>query len=181
MSAMTGHMSENPVGVKMRVARHVLLSSLTLAIVATSSAAAAGNPGGRPVQGTRTTTTTLDPNTGAATSTSVGDLAHVGAFTGLANEQFSVPTPQGTFTFTGTATLVAANGDELFASFAGSGAATSATTRTSSNTYTILGGTGRFADASGTLTETINSTVVSATSTSVTTDDTASISGTISY
>jgi hypothetical protein len=193
MSATTGHTREdlgeaaerrwffaNGVGVDMRLTRRVLLSSLTVAIVATSSAAAAGNPAGRPVQGTRTTTTTLDLSTGVGTSTTSGDLSHVGAFTGQATEQF-IPTSATTFTFTGTATLVAANGDELFASFAGSAAVTSATTSTGTNTYTILGGTGRFAGASGTLTETINSTVVSIIGTTQTSDDTASIRGTISY
>ena len=96
----------------MRFARRVILSSLTVAVVATSPAAAAGNDTARPVTGTRTATTTLDLTTGAATTTSSGHLAHVGRYTGEATEQFF---PSGTtFGFAGMATLVAANGDELF-------------------------------------------------------------------
>jgi hypothetical protein len=47
--------------------------------------------------------------------------------------------------FTGNLTKVAANGDEVFETFVG--AFTSATT--SAGSFTIVGGTGRFADASG--------------------------------
>ena len=130
--------------------------------------------------GTRTATTTLDLATGAATTTSAGHLAHIGRYTGEATEQF-FPTSATTFGFAGTATLVAANGDELFATFIGSGAITSATTSTSTNTFTILGGTGRFAGAGGTLTETINSTLVSLSATSQTGHDTSTVSGTITY
>lgn len=148
-------------------------------MVATSSAAAVGNAG-RAEHGTRRTTTTLNLTTGAAASISTGHLDPIGAFTGTASEQF-IPTSATTFDFTGTATLVTANGDELFATFAGSGAFTSATTRKSTNTYTIVGGTGRFARAGGTITETITSTVVSIHETSETTHDTSVLRGTISY
>ncbi len=51
----------------------------------------------------------------------------------------------------GTATLKAANGDELYTSFTGT-TATAAGTATGNFVHHITGGTGRFADASGTLT-----------------------------
>jgi hypothetical protein len=164
----------------MRLAKRVLLSSLTVALVAASPAAALGNPTARPVTGTRTATTTLDLGTGAATTTSSGQLAHIGSYTGQSTEQF-IPTSATTFSFAGTVTLVAANGDELFASFTGSGAFTSATTSTSTNTFTITGGTGRFDGASGTLTETIYSTIDSVSGTTQTSHEASTVSGTITY
>ncbi len=50
----------------------------------------------------------------------------------------------------GTATLKAANGDELYTSFSGT-TATASGTATGNFVHNITGGTGRFADASGTL------------------------------
>ena len=47
---------------------------------------------------------------------------------------------------------MAANGDELFSTFTGSGVFTSATTAKSTQVNTITGGTGRFTDASGSFT-----------------------------
>ena len=164
----------------MRLARRVLFSSAVVAIVATSPAAAMGNQTDRPVNGTRTATTTLNPISGAASTTSSGRLAHLGRYTGQATVQF-FPTSATTFGFAGTATFTAANGDKLFGTFSGSGAATSATTSTSTNTFTITGGTGRFNGASGSLTETINSTLVSLSPTSQVFHDTTSARGTITY
>lgn len=164
----------------MGLVRRVLLLSLAVAIVATSPAAAAGNPTARPVKGTRTATTALNVITGAATTTSSGQLAHIGRYTGQSTEQFVLTSPT-TFTFTGAGTLVAANGDELFASFTGAGGFTSAISATSTDTFTILGGTGRFVGARGTLKETINSTVESLIGTTQTSQDTSALSGTITY
>ena len=58
---------------------------------------------------------------------------------------------------TGTATFTAANGDTLFATVAGQATRTSPTTLSIVEVYTITGGTGRFADATGSFT--LNSTV----------------------
>jgi hypothetical protein len=76
---------------------------------------------------------------------------------------------------------VAANGGELFSTFTGSGVFTSATTAESTQVNTISGGTGRFADASGTFTITISSVIVSISATSETTDNTDAFNGQISY
>lgn len=76
---------------------------------------------------------------------------------------------------------MAANGDELFSTFTGSGAFTSATTAESTQVNTITGGTGRFADASGTFTVTVSSVIVSISATSETTDNTDTYNGQISY
>jgi hypothetical protein len=76
---------------------------------------------------------------------------------------------------------VAANGDELFSDFTGSGVFTSATTVESTQVNTITGGTGRFADASGTFTITISSVIVAINATSETTHNTDVFNGKISY
>ena len=57
----------------------------------------------------------------------------------------------------GTATFTAANGDTLTATIAGLGTRTSPTTLSIVEVYTITGGTGRFADATGSFT--LNSTL----------------------
>ncbi len=75
---------------------------------------------------------------------------------------------------------MAANGDELFSTFTGSGVFASPTAE-STQVNTITGGTGRFADASGTFTITISSAIVSISATSETTDNTDTFNGQISY
>jgi hypothetical protein len=57
-----------------------------------------------------------------------------------------------TMTSTGTATFTAANGDTLSASVVGRATRTGPTTLSIVEVYTITGGTGRFADATGSFT-----------------------------
>ena len=76
---------------------------------------------------------------------------------------------------------MAANGDELFSTFTGSGIFTSPTTTQSTQVNTITGGTGRFAGASGTFAVTISSVIVSIGATSETIDNTDTYNGQISY
>ena len=85
-----------------------------------------------------------------------------------------------TFTYTGTRTFAAANGDKVFSAITGTGTFTR-TTAHSTETDTITGGTGRFAGASGTYTDTISTVVVSATSTSKISRATAAAQGQIRY
>jgi hypothetical protein len=165
----------------MGLTKRALLSSLTVAIFAIGPATAAvAKPSGRPVRGTRTATTVLDLTTGAATTTSSGDLAHLGAYTAQSTEQFIAGAPP-TFSFVGAVTLTAANGDKVFATVTGSGAFTSATTQTSTDTFTITGGTGRFDGATGTLTEAISGTVDGVSGTIQTSHEDSTITGEISY
>ena len=58
---------------------------------------------------------------------------------------------------TGAATFTAANGDTLTATVAGQATRTSPTTLSVVEVYTVTGGTGRFADATGSFT--LHSTV----------------------
>jgi hypothetical protein len=157
---------------------------------ATASPALAGGRGAgalaavkgtdRPLKGTTTGSLTVSLPSGAATSSFTGNFSHLGATTGGDIATFTL-TSSATFTYTGTDTLVAANGDKVFSTFTGSGAFTSATTIESTQVNTITGGTGRFADASGTITVTISSVVVSSSATSDTTDNTDTWNGQISY
>jgi hypothetical protein len=121
---------------------------------------------------------TLNLTTGAATADFTGHLSPLGADTGYDNLTFTLTGPS-TFTYTGTRTFVAADG-KLFSAVTGKGTFTRTAAR-STETDTITGGTGRFAGATGTYTDTVSSLVVSATSTSQTSRITAAARGQIRY
>jgi hypothetical protein len=72
-----------------------------------------------------------------------GTATHLGAYT---REEHLFLNPDGTFT--GTIVFTAANGDELWVDFAGGFVSPT----TAVGTYAFTGGTGRFADATGTAT-----------------------------
>jgi hydroxyethylthiazole kinase-like sugar kinase family protein len=166
----------------MPLRRLTFLASLVLAVATMSppAALAAANGTDRPLTGTGTGTNTLNLATLAATAEATGHISHLGAFTGHFDAVFTI-TGASTFTYTGTGTDVAANGDKLFSTITGSGTLTSPTTAESTETDTITGGTGRFAGASGTYTETISSVIVSVTATTETSRFTAALKGQISY
>ena len=159
----------------------VLLAGVVAFVVTTlsSSAATAAHGTARPLTGTGTGTTTINLTTGAATSDFTGHLSSLGAESGYDNLTFTLTGPS-TYSYTGTRTFVAANGDKLFSAITGKGTLTR-TTAKSTETDTITGGTGRFAGASGTYTDTVSSVVVSATSTSQTSRLTAAVQGQIRY
>jgi hypothetical protein len=75
---------------------------------------------------------------------------------------------------------VAANGDKVFSAVTGKGTLTR-TTGKSAETDTITGGTGRFAGATGTYTDTISSVVISSTTGWQTSRITATAHGQIRY
>ena len=77
-----------------------------------------------------------------------GTATHLGKFTETFRAQVDVRTASAT----GTATFTAANGDTLTASVVGQGTTTGPTTFSIVEVYTITGGTGRFAGATGTFT-----------------------------
>ena len=82
-------------------------------------------------------------------STGSGTGSHIGNAKLVAYPTIYLTTPA-PFSVSGTLVITAANGDEIFASFAGTRSAPDATgTFTINATYTINGGTGRFEDASG--------------------------------
>ena len=142
----------------MRLVRAVLLPTIALAIALSVPAAVAG-PSGVPISGTRSDTLTLSP-TGFGTNVSAGVLSHIGQWTGTSAEQFTAPDSHGNFSWVGAApsTLVAANGDMLTVTFFGLGHTNGDGTSTSQTFFTVVGGTGRFAGATGSLTESLQST-----------------------
>ena len=132
--------------------RLIFLASLVVAVAAVSpsSALAAAHGTARPLTGTGTGTITINLATGAATADGTGYISHLGAFTGHVDLMFTFT--GASFTYTGTGTDVAANGDKLVFSVKASGTIGS----TDTETDTITGGTGRFAGASGLFTETVS-------------------------
>jgi hypothetical protein len=102
--------------------------------------------------------------------TGSGEATHLGRFT-LSAEFTVVPAPP-VSTASGTATWTSANGDEIFTTLTGEAVITFPHAAIV-ETYTITGGTGRFADASGTL-------VMERSLDLLTFASTASITGTIS-
>jgi hypothetical protein len=158
----------------------VLIAGVVLAVTALIPAAAPAAHGAvRPLTGTGTGTGTLNLTTGAATADFSGHLSPLGAETGYDNLTVTV-TGASTFTYTGTRTFVAANGDKVFSDITGKGTLTR-TAAHSTETDTITGGTGRFAGASGTYTDTISSVVVSSNGTWQTSRVTAAAHGQIRY
>ena len=153
-----------------------------LAVAAIGPAAALGKPHGtdRPSKGTSTSTTTVDLATGTGTSDGSGQISHLGAFT-FHNDFTGFTVTGDTFSWTQTATIVAANGDEIFTTAVGTGTLLPNNTSEATLVSTITGGTGRFADASGTLTTRISSVTVSVVGTTITSEDTETHTGRISY
>lgn len=79
-----------------------------------------------------------------------GQATHLGESVFIANAtvNFGVPPP---FPLQGTATFTAANGDQFFTQFSGFNTPTGPGTSRGDITHTIVGGNGRFANATGTL------------------------------
>ena len=80
-----------------------------------------------------------------------GQATHLGENTFVADARLTF-NPQGPSPFTGTATFTAANGDQFFTQFTGLSTITGPGTSRGDITHTIIGGTGKFSDATGTLT-----------------------------
>jgi hypothetical protein len=145
----------------------VLMSLLVLAVVAPGAALAKKGGTDRPWKGNGSGTTTFSIATlpsFPASSEGTARLSHLGKTSHSSTFTITL-TGAGTFTVTGTQTLVAANGDTLTLSFTGSGTLTGAfgpgQTSETMVTWTVTGGTGRFDDASGTLTGTVLTELVS--------------------
>ena len=138
--------------------KRFLLSSLVLGVGLISPASALAAAGGTnlPLRGAATGTATVDAATRAGTTEVAGRASQLGAFTASGPFQY-IPTgglPVIPYDLTGAVTFVAANGEELFGTVTGTGTINTLTNRSyGTNFVTITGGTGRFADASGSLTE----------------------------
>ena len=131
----------------------IALAGLVVALAVVSPASALANAGGtdRPIKGGGTGTISLDPATGAFTGVVPGVSSHLGDIT-VHIEGVGARAAEGTFAGSGTATLVAANGDEVTGSIMLTQAALPNGHTVTTVVVTVTGGTGRFANASGTLT-----------------------------
>jgi hypothetical protein len=157
-----------------------ILALLALAAGLTAGPALAQAKGtDRPVGGTSTSTTTIDLAAGTGAVVGSGQLSHFGAFT-FTNDISSFTITGQAVSFTLTGVIVAANGDELHTVATGTGTMT-ATGTESTLVSTAVGGTGRFADASGTTTTRITSVIVATDGATVTATDTEVHEGRISY
>ena len=132
--------------------RAIVFASLALIIAALAPASALAKAGGtdRPVKGTAVgaVTATLAPGLPTEVDAS-GRLTHLGRYT--AHFEGGAEIIGGTTFGQGTFTDVAANGDQLTGTATFSGPAPSGAVHAVTTTFTITGGTGRFADASGTM------------------------------
>jgi hypothetical protein len=144
------------------------------------SSAALGKAKGsdRPLRGTESGITTGDVATSTASAHFTGHLSHLGNYTGYSNVAITFTGPS-SFTAVGRGTMAAANGDELFVNITWTGTFTANTIHTTV-VRTIIGGTGRFTDARGTLTITLSS-VYSLSGTTLASHDTGTAEGQISY
>ena len=131
----------------------VALAGLLLALAIVSPASALAGAGGtdRPIKGAGTGTISLDPATGAFTGVVPGVSSHLGDII-VQIEGVGAPAADGTFAGSGTATIVAANGDQVTGTITLTQVALPDGHTTTTVVLTITGGTGRFANASGTLT-----------------------------
>ena len=160
----------------------IMIAGLVLALGVLAPATALGKAGGtdRPVQGNGSGTTVLDVATLTFVTDSPSVISHVGRST-LHIDGVVTPTGPGTFTLAGSLTLTAANGDQQFGDFSGSGMNDGSGGSTGTTATTITGGTGRFTGASGSVSGPFTQTPISMSATTATFATTFSLSGTISY
>ena len=160
----------------------IMIAGLVLALGVLAPATALGKAGGtdRPIQGNGSGTTVLDLGTLAFVTDGTGTVSHLGQTT-VHLDGVLTPTGPSTFTIAGPLTLTAANGDQLFGDFSGSGTNVASGGSTGTTATTITGGTGRFTGASGSVSGPFTQTPISMSATTATFATTFSLSGTISY
>ena len=127
-----------------------LVGSSTLLWLPGVEANGNGASPGRPLKLSCQTTFAFTP-TGSIHIEGRCHYSHLG-LTSVVSEQIIIPQPNGTINIVNTSVYTAANGDELFATVAGTGAFTATGEVVFSGVETYTGGTGRFADASGSAT-----------------------------
>jgi hypothetical protein len=126
------------------------LLGLTLAMLSPAPASADAGGTDRPMTGTISGTVSLTAATGNVEGGGTGVMSHFGAFT--AYQEGSIAPRDGTYEGNTTWSLVAANGDTLTGTATLKVEGPPVGTHTTTQISTITGGTGRFADATGTFT-----------------------------
>jgi hypothetical protein len=157
----------------MRIRHSLLFAGIVAAFAVSLASVAAGAVAAEtPFKGTvnAVETGTVVFPTRFADRVGTGTATYLGRYTEHVVLQINLPT----MSSTGTATFTAANGDTLSASVVGQATRTGPTTLSVVEVYTITGGTGRFADATGSFT--LESTVDQTTGAS-----SGTLSGTIDH
>jgi hypothetical protein len=130
---------------------------LSLALLSPASALAKAGGTDRPVKGTGVGAVTVLLAPGLPTEVDAsGHMTHLGRYT--AHFEGGAEIIGGTTFGHGTFTLVAANGDQLTGTATFSGPPPSGAVHPVTAVFTITGGTGRFADANGTITAAFQAT-----------------------
>ena len=139
-----------------------LLAGLALALSGLLSGNALSAAGGSdlPFKASPSGYSTLNLLTGEVHIVGSGTGTHGGLTTAEEYGQ-AIPTGAATFSYSGSWTGTAANGDQLFATSTGTFTYTDATHSTGLLSYTFTGGTGRFANVTGVWTATVHSTRIS--------------------
>jgi hypothetical protein len=139
----------------MKTRRHLFVGLVAAFAVSLASVAVSAAAAETPFKGTvnAVETGTVVPPTRFLDRVGTGTATQLGRYAEHVTMEIHIPT----MSSTGAATFTAANGDTLLATVAGQATRTSPTTLSIVEVYTITGGTGRFADATGSFT--LNSTL----------------------
>lgn len=162
--------------------RHLLATSLALALIAVFPGIALSATGGSnlPVVGSQTGVCTMNLVTGQQHCLSSGPISHLGW--AITDQEFLVmPTGPGTLAFSGTWTTTAANGDQLSGTSSGTSSTADGVHFTGVGTWVSTSGTGRFMGASLTMHGTGPITIVSIEGAIATADVGVTIVGRLSY
>lgn len=163
-------------------AKAVAVACVALAFAALGASGAVAHKGGtnRPIKGTVSGTNVFDLSTGSSVQDLKGTESHLGRVTAHQTGTLTFTGPN-SFNVSGTGVLTAANGDELFTAFSGSGTTDSALNVQGHTAITITGGTGRFTGASGAEAGTFSAPPGVFSGPTLTSTLTISIKGAISY
>jgi hypothetical protein len=134
----------------MKIRRPLFFAVIAVAAVSLTSIAASAVAAETPFKGTVNADETVVPSppTASLNRDGTGTATYLGRYTEHIVMTINLPT----LSSTGTATFTAANGDTLTATVVGQATRTGPTTLSIVEVYTITGGTGRFADATGNFT-----------------------------
>ena len=131
----------------MLIRRPLFLAVIAVAAVSLTSIAAIAVAAETPFKGTVNADETVVPSppTASLTRDGTGTDTYLGRYTEHIVMTINLPT----LSSTGTATFTAANGNTLTATVIGQATRTGPTSLSIVEVYTVIGGTGRFADATG--------------------------------
>jgi hypothetical protein len=162
----------------------IALAALVLGLVVVIPGSAMAKAGGtdRPVTGTASGTARFNVRTNSFAVEFSGTASHAGLYNAR-SEGSGAFAPDLTFAGTGEASVVAANGDEFdgTTTLTTSSFSPQAFEHTTTSVLTITGGTGRFEDATGTLTSVFDVTPIGLEGFTVIAHVEGTVAGRVSY